>query len=75
MITEQCLVGCNNHSHHKNCNFFTVRIENNIIKARQKLLDYITAEKEYCFLHFDRDFYEIIDDKGRIKRVAKFYFY
>jgi hypothetical protein len=84
MITDECLVGCNIFRHHKHCNHFTFRVENNIIKAKSKLLilnskrkviKNITFDKEYCFISLSDGFYELIDDEGKIKRVAKFYFY
>lgn len=74
MITDECLVGCTNKLHHKNCNHYIIRIENNIVTCVKRCLDYLTQGKQYAFIHSDRDFYEVVTDKGELKRIAKFYF-
>jgi len=76
MITENCLVGCNEIAHHRNCSeYILLNMSIKEITCKKGYLNLLRYNKEYAVLGESAISYTIMCDNGHIKKLSKKLFY
>lgn len=76
MITNDCLVGCNEITHHRNCSEYVLqKITIREITCKEGYLNLLSYHKEYAVLGESAISYTIMCDDGHVKKLSKRLFY
>jgi len=75
LITENCLVGCNEIAHHRNCSDYIPSMSIKEITCKEGYLNLLSYHKEYAVLGESAISYTVMCDNGHVKKLSKKMFY